>query len=389
MDARFGVLLVTALVDMIGFVLVIPLLPFYAERMGASSAQIGILIGIFSVAQLVSAPWWGRLSDHRGRRPTLLVGLGASAIAYVVFGFATSFWLLLVSRVVQGLGGGTVGVVQAYVTDITPPDERAKALGWLSAATSLGVVLGPGLGSLLIAAWGPAAPGLGAATVAAVNMGFAWRYLRESHDSRTALTGEMRGPPPRQAIWRIVGRPWSVPSRLIWTYTIAIGAFYGLPAVFAQFLERRFAVTERTIGYFFMWFGAMGVVTRLLLLGPAVKRLGEVRLSRLGLALLAGGMALFAVSASYGMLAIACTLMPLGTAFTFPGVTALLSRVVPKESRGLYMGVQQTFGGVARAVFPWWDGVLFDHAGMASPFLLGAVLCVLTIGLAIGLGDAR
>ncbi len=385
MDARLVVLLVTALVDNLGLVLVLPLLPFYAEHMGASSASIGILIGAFSAAQLVSAPFWGRLSDQHGRRPLLLVGLGASVIAYLVFAFATNYWLLLASRVVQGLGGGTVGVVQAYVTDLTPPGERAKSLGWLSAASSLGVVLGPGLGSLLIALFGQAAPGLGAALLAFVNMLFAWRFLRESHASRGAVTGRPPLVRPRAALWRMVREPGSTPARLIWTYTIAIGAFYGMPAVFTQFLGRRFAVNEQTIGYFFMWFGAMGVITRVFILGRAVRWLGEVRLSRLGLVLLAAGMVLFPYAPSIPLLAIPCTLMPLGTAFVFPGVTALLSQVVPDESRGLYMGVQQTFGGVARTLVPWWDGLAFDHVGIVSPFIAGGIACLLTIALSRGI----
>lgn len=385
MDARLVVLLVTALVDNLGLVLILPLLPFYAERMGASSGSIGILIGAFSAAQLVSAPFWGKRSDHYGRRPLLLVGLGASVVAYLVFAFATSFWLLLLSRIVQGLGGGTVGVVQAYVTDLTPPGERAKSLGWLSAASSLGVVLGPGLGSLLIALYGQAAPGLGAALLAFVNMIFAWRFLRESYDRRGSVTGRFPAIRPRAALWRVVQQPGSTPARLIWTYTIAIGAFYGMPAVFTQFLGRRFAVTEQTIGYFFMWFGAMGVITRVFILGRAVKWLGEVRLSRLGLVLLGAGLALFPFAPTIPLLAIPCTLMPLGTAFVFPGVTALLSQVVPDENRGLYMGVQQTFGGVARTLVPWWDGLAFDHVGVVSPFVAGGIACLATIALSTGL----
>jgi MFS family permease len=388
-NAKLVILFVTALVDMIGVVLVIPLLPFYAERFGASSAEIGILIGAFSAAQLVSAPYWGRLSDHHGRRPVLLIGLAASTVAYVVFAYAGSYWLLLASRIVQGLGGGTVGVVQAYVTDLTRPNDRAKTLGWLSAATSLGAVMGPAFGSLLVSGLGRAAPGIAAALLSFVNMIFAAMFLHESHDERSAVTGVRSLLRPGDVVRRLVREPRSTPARLIWMYAIAIGAFYGMPAVFAQFLGRRFAVTEQTIGYFFMWFGAMGVLTRVLALGPAIKRLGEARLSRLGLVLLGSGMLLFPLATDYVVLAVACTLMPLGTAFTFPGVTALLSHVVPAAERGLYMGVQQTFGGVARTLFPWWFGVLFGAAGMASPFVLGGVLCFATIGLAVGLDSRR
>lgn len=382
---KLVVLMVTALIDMMGLVMVIPLLPFYAERFGATSAEIGILVGAFSVAQLVSAPLWGRFSDRRGRRPTLLAGLFISAISYVVFAFANSFWLLVVSRVVQGFGGGTVGVVQAYVTDLSAPDERAKSLGWLSASTSLGAVLAPGAGSFLALVWGQAAPGLAAAALSLVNMAFAWRYLRESHDGAADTRPHRERPPLRAALWNVIRHPWTPAARLIWTYTVAIGAFYGMVAVFAQFLERNFGVTEDTIGYFFMWFGAMGVFTRLVLIGPAVKWLGELPLSRVGLVLLGAGLILFPLSRNYVTLWIAMILMPLGTAFTFPGVTATLSRVVPAADRGLYMGVQQTFGGVARALFPWWDGIAFETLGMASPFVTAGVLCLATIGLAVGL----
>ena len=153
--------MVTAFVDMLGLIIIYPLLPFYATRLGANAATVGALVAAFSVAQLVSAPAWGWMSDRYGRRPAILVGLIVSAVAYVIFAFADSLWLLFLSRVIQGLGGGTIGVVQAYVTDITGGKDRAKALGWLSAVTSLGAVVGPALGSLLVSVGGRTAPGSG------------------------------------------------------------------------------------------------------------------------------------------------------------------------------------------------------------------------------------
>src|SRR5690348_3216377 len=141
------VLMITAFVDMVGLLMIIPLLPFYAKDLGANGFLVGLLVSSFAIAQLITAPVWGRLSDRYGRRPALLVGLSASAIAYVVFGFANALWLLFLSRLVQGAGGGTVSVIQAYVADALKPEERAKGLGWLSAATNAGVALGPVLGS--------------------------------------------------------------------------------------------------------------------------------------------------------------------------------------------------------------------------------------------------
>jgi MFS family permease len=148
----------TAFVDMVGSTMILPLIPFYATRMGANGAMLGVILASFAVAQLVSAPGWGRFSDRYGRRPAILVGLLVSSAAYVVFAFTDTLPLLLISRFVQGVGGGTVGVLQAYVADSMHESDRAKSLGWLSAATSLGVVVGPAFGSFLTLLWDAAPP---------------------------------------------------------------------------------------------------------------------------------------------------------------------------------------------------------------------------------------
>jgi multidrug resistance protein len=386
---KLAILMATAFVDMIGAVMILPLIPFYAETMGASGFLIGVLISAFSIAQLLSAPIWGKLSDRDGRRPVLVVGLAISAVSYIVFAYAQSLWLLFLSRAVQGLGGGTVGVVQAYVADASEPEERAKGLGWLSAATSLGAIVGPALGSVLAAAWGRSAPGLGAALLCLLNLAFAWRYLTESRELRISAAHPVPANAHKLSAWQVLGHPSEMSARLIWTYAVAIGAFYGIVAVFTMFLGRRFGIGEKNIGYFFMWFGAVGVIVRTTLVGPAVRRIGEVRMARAGLLLLAAGLILFPFSRGYPLLLFAMTLIPLGTAFTFPAVTALLSRVVPSRERGLYMGVQQTVGGVSRVLFPWWNGWAFDHIGMAAPFLVSGVLTLGSVGLTRGMTVER
>jgi MFS family permease len=386
------VLMVTAFMDMVGVLMIVPLLPFYAQSMGAGGLVVGLLVSSFSVAQLLMAPVWGRLSDHYGRRPALIVGLTASAIAYVIFAYADSLWLLFFSRLVQGAGGGTVSVIQAYVADALEPKDRAKGLGWLSAATNAGVALGPLLGAFALR-WGTSGPGLLAAALSVVNIGFAWKYLTESRDMIEAAADRTKRLPgrSRQAVLRVASHPNEPASRLIWIYAIAIGAFQGSTAILALFLAARFGVTEKTIGFFFAYIGVLSVVTRALILGPAVDRFGEAKLSRLGLALLATGLALLPFMRpaanpvlTYLPLALAVALIPLGTAFTFPCVTSMLSRVVASRERGLYMGVQQTFGGAARVIFPVLYGYLFDHV-MGLPFILAAVLVAGTILLGLGM----
>ena len=159
-------------------------------------------------------------------------------MSYVVFAFAQSLWLLFLSRAVQGLGGGTVGVVQAYVADASEPEERAKGLGWLSAATSLGVIVGPALGSVLAAVWGRSAPGLGAALLSLINLVVAWRFLHETREHRSADSQSHAAAVARLSPWQLLARPSEVAARLIWTYAVAIGAFYGIVAVFTMFLGR-------------------------------------------------------------------------------------------------------------------------------------------------------
>jgi MFS family permease len=397
--AALLVLMITAFVDMVGLLMILPLLPFYTERLGGGGFVVGLLVSSFSVAQLLSAPLWGRFSDRWGRRPALLVALSASAIAYVIFGFATSLLLLFLSRIVQGAGGGTVGVIQAYVADATAPQDRAKSLGWLSAATNLGVALGPVLGSYAVVlgeqrvavggatlSLGPSAPGVLAALLCVVNMAFAWRYLRESHHGASRTVPHKPGA-SRAAVLRVLTHSAEPAPRLIWIYAIAIGAFQGITSILTLFLGLRFGVDEKTIGYFFMYIGTLSVLTRAVILGKAVDTFGEARLSRIGTILLAAGLALLPLAPSLPWLALAVALLPLGTAFTFPCVTALLSRVISSAERGLYMGVQQTFGGLARVIAPIWAGFAWDHLGRGIPFWTGSVLVLGTIFLGLGMEE--
>ena len=386
MFKKLLILIITAFVDMVGLLMILPLMPFYARTLGASALMVTLLIGSFTAAQLISAPMWGRFSDRYGRRPALLVGLGAAAIAYIVFAFANSLWLLLLSRVVQGAGGGTVGVIQAYVADATEPKQRAKALGWLSAATNVGVALGPPLGSLALLA-GRSGPGIAAATLCIINMAFAWKFLSESRDSAHAV--ERKPSASRTALAYVLTHAREPGPRLIWIYAIAMGAFSGMSAILALFLMDRFGITERRIWIFFTYIGTISVVTRAGVLGWAVDKLGEAQLSRVGLVLLSTGLLAFPFVHNYVLLAIAIACIPLGTAFTFPCVTSLLSRVIPATERGLYMGVQQAYGGMARVIIPLWAGFSYDHFGKDVPFITSAILVLGSLILNFGIDDGR
>src|ERR1041385_5743413 len=333
--AKLFTLMITAFIDMVGLLMIIPLLPFYVKELSGSGLTVwhfqigvgtitGFIVTSYTIAQLLSAPLWGKFSDRVGRRPTLIIALSAAAIAYLIFGFANSLLLLLLSRLVQGAGGGTVGVIQAYVADSTAPQDRARGLGWLSATTNLGGAVGPVLGSFAIALgkrdlipgsatlqMDHAAPGILAALLCLINIVFAARYLTESHNpgDHTPVEGEKKLT-PFQAIWRVVSQSSEPSSRLIWIYAIAMGAYQGSFAVLALFLNVRFQVTEQSIGYFFMYVGSISVFTRVLLLGRMVDWLGESKLSRLGLLLLASGVVGMPLARNLPILAVAVALIP-------------------------------------------------------------------------------
>lgn len=373
---KLSVLIAVAFVDMIGLMIVIPLLPFVATDLGASPVVIGRLIAAFSIAQLLSAPFWGRVSDKYGRRPALLIGLTASTAAYLVFGLAHTIWLLYLSRLVQGAGGGTTGVLNAYVADSIEPAERAKALGWLSAATSAGVVIGPAIGSAA-AHFGPAAPGIFAALLCATNAIFAWRWLPESRPTPTEIKQRK---PVWHAAFEVLQHPGGMVNSLIWVYAGGMLAFTCLTAILALLLKDEFAITARTVGWIYSYIGILSVVIRALALGPAIRYFGELRGMRIGLVALITGLLAYPAATHFWQLLLIIPLVPMGTALIFPTTTSLISRFSPPAETGLTMGVAQTYGGIARAVAPIIATFAYQTVGHGAPFYLAATLVAL-VGL--------
>lgn len=374
---RLAVLIALSFVDMLGFAIVLPILPFYALDLSATPETVGWLIASFSIAQLVAAPLWGRVSDRYGRRPALLVGMAASAFAFVIFGLASTLWMLFLSRVVQGAGGGTTGVAQAYVSDSVAPADRARALGWLSAATAAGIMIGPALGSLATH-WGRAAPGLIAAALCSLNFIAAWRWLPESKRPDQGPTVRR---PVWSAAWEVVKHPAGAAERFIWIYGVGMLAFTLWTSVLALWLEARFGVTVQTIGWFFVYNGLLSLIMRSLLLGPVVARLGETRAMQLGCMALAASFLLYPLAPSLGVLAAIIPLTPIGTALLFPSTTALLSTAARDSEQGMMMGVAQTFAGLSRVVAPVVGTIAYQRLGINAPFVLGG-LVVGTVGWA-------
>jgi multidrug resistance protein len=375
---RLSALIAVSGIDMIGFAIVLPLLPFYAMELKATPIEIGCMLSSYSVAQLLAAPMWGRVSDRYGRRPALLIGLTASAAAYVVFGLANQLWLLFASRIVQGAGGGTTGVAQAYVADTIRPADRARALGWLSAATSAGVAAGPALGAFATHL-SPRAPGFLAAGFCLLNIVFAWRWLPES---RPAVTDHGPRKPVLRAALRIAHSPRAPVSRMVLIYAVGMLAFTCMTSVVALFLNAKFGVTENTIGYFFLYTGLLSFVMRSLILGPVVDRLGEVRTMRTGRPRWCSGWCCTRSRPRLWILFLVIPLVPIGTALLFPATTSILSHLAPAAELGTTMGVAQSYAGLSRIVAPLIATAAFQHLGQRAPFFVAAGLVVLVSLLA-------
>lgn len=384
-----GVLIAVNAVDQLGFAMVFPILPFYALRLGATPLVIGFMISSFPVAQLLSAPFWGRVSDRYGRRPALLIGLAASALAYVVFAFSGHIWLLFLSRFVQGAGGGTTGVAQAYVTDTVRPSERAQALGWLSAATGAGIAIGPVISSYS-SRFGSIYPGLIAASICIVNLYFAWRWLPETHTEAKRAAAAPNKRPVWASVFDVIRNPSTPVSKMIWIYGVGMLGFTFLTAILPLWLGAEMTIhgqpiDEKNIGPVYTYIAILSFLIRIVLLGPTVRRFGEVGTIRLGCLALVVGFVAYPFQTTWMGLLPVMALIPLGAALIFPSTTSLMSRFSPADRVGETMGVAQMFSGAARVIAPIISTGLFQAYTHRTPFFVAAGLVILASMLVLRL----
>ena len=373
--------MLTAFVDTLGAFLVLALLPFYASELGAGAFVVGALVSSFALAQTVSAPVWGRLSDRIGRRPVILAGLALQVVAYVVFAWAGTLWLLLVSRLAQGLGGGTVSVVFAYVSDAVPAERRAESIGWVTAATSAAAMIGPVIGSVA-GRFDHAYPGLIAAGLCLAALIVAWVVLIEPRTESNASDHDENsengegGAGLLTTALDVARSPLREAHFLIWTYVVGMLATNATLAVVGLLLGQRFAIDADNVWWFFSVLAGASMVTRIWLLGPMIHRLGELRVLQLGMLLLGLGVLALALVGHVGWLALPGILMALGQSFLYPCTTARISKAAESSKVGLTLGVQQSYGGLARITGPLVAGALFTTLASA-PFVTFGILALI------------
>lgn len=372
MPAGFGAIWSTVAIDLVGFGIVLPILPLYAERYGASPAAIGLLVASFSAAQFVFAPMLGRLSDRIGRKPVLVLSLAGTAVGSLLTAFAPTLAVLFVARILDGISGASVSVAQAAVADIAPRDQRARLLGLLSAAFGLGFVAGPALGSLA-ALGGPQLPFVLAAVIAGVNALYAIRRLPETHRraaSSVVAPGEGRA-----------SSPGLTSASLVATAFTSVTAFAAFEATFALLGDRRFGFTLGSAGAVFALAGVMVALTSAGLIHPITGRLGDVRTLQVGLMLTAGGLAGLAIAGSWPVLLPALASVAAGQGLVAPTLASIVAATAGDRRRGAALGVQQAAGGLGRVIGPALGGLLFEGVGPGGPMAAGAALMVLSAAL--------
>ncbi len=378
--SRLGILFVVVFFDLVGFGIVLPLLPFYAGRFGGSGIEVGLLIMVYSAIQLFMAPFWGRLSDRMGRRPILIVGLIGSAVSYVVFAYADSLMMLFLSRILAGFGGATVPVAEAYIADLTPPEKRAGNIGLIGAAFGMGFIVGPALGGIS-STWSLQAPGLIAATLCAVNGLLALVLLPESRSVRSRAQRSRRNPLEYVVALAKDRRSLNVLA----VYFFFSAAWAVLQPTFSLFGAARFGFDERSVGYLFAYLGIISAIMQGALVRRIVPRIGEARLIRLSGVPFVLGLLTIGFSTTLPVLFLGLALLAIGYGGVVPASLGMLSRLVSEDVQGGTLGVGQSVGSLARVAGPFVAGVAFDSMGISSPYFIGAGVAAAAAVLAVGL----
>jgi len=370
-----ALILMTVVIDLIGFGIVLPVLPLWAQHFGASATEIGILSATYSLMQVIFAPLWGRLSDRAGRRQVILITLLGSCVSAFMIGIAHTLVLLFVARIINGVSGASYAAAQAYVADITTDESRARGMGLIGAAFGIGFIIGPAIGGLLSLV-SDAAPFFFASGLAAVNLVLAWRLLPESRrpGSPTAPLGR----------WEMLRH--ALTSRrlapLVWLSFIATFAFVGMEATFALLGSHRFGYGEGAMGMLFAYVGIAAAVGQGFVVGRAVARYGETQVMVWGLIGTAVGLGLLAVAFNIAVVLVALAILGVFSGLAFATISALISHAAPVDMQGGILGVAASSSGLARIGGPIVAGALFQYVNPSAPLAFGAVLAAVCVVVA-------
>jgi DHA1 family tetracycline resistance protein-like MFS transporter len=370
------IIFLTIFVNLVGFGIIIPLLPFYAETFGASPLVVGLLFAVFSLCQLAAAPALGDLSDRYGRRPILIFSLAGTVVSFVMLAMAHSITMLFLARIVDGLSGGNISTARAYVADITAPKDRSRAYGLIGAAFGLGFIFGPALSGVL-AQVSYTAPIWAAAAVTLVATVMAWLWLPETVHRARAGTGNPFSYLPALLRRALVRRVLVID----FVYWFAFSVFQ---TTFALFAARRFGFDAPKTGYFFAAFGVLGVIVQGGFIRPVVRRLGDKPTFILGLGFGIVGLLAAAFSTTVTMFAISMVPLALGIGFGHPTMSSLVSLVGSGDEQGRVQGAASAIESLGRTMGPVWGNASLERLGDSTPYVSAAACLLLTLLITAG-----
>ena len=374
--ASLGVIFLTVLLDLLGFGIVIPILPLYAEKMHATDFETGILLAIYSVMQLLFAPIWGRLSDRAGRRPVLLISIFGSIGSQLGYALAPSFWWLVVARGFAGVCGANITAAQAYIADVTDEKSRAAGMGMLGAAMGIGFVFGPAVGGFL-STRSANLPFFVAAAFAGVNFVSAFVLLKEPRSAGDRTRA-------RTLTWAGLVRTATTPRllTLMLLFFVVTFGFANLEGTFSLFLERRFHYGRREASYLFTYIGLLMVIVQGGMVRRLVPRFGEQKMIVFGTLLMAIGFFLTRQADALPSLLVAIAVLAVGNGLNTPSLSSLISRGASGDHQGGVLGVSQSMGALARVVGPL-IGTLTLSFGISVPYLTGGTAMVVACVFAV------
>lgn len=366
----------TIFIDITGFGLVIPLLPFWAEHLGASPIGVGLILTVYALAQFFFTPLLGALSDRYGRKPVLLLSLGIEVISFALSALANSLPLLLLARLIGGIGASNMGSAQAVVSDVTPPEKRAAGMGAIGAAIGMGFVVGPAIGGVL-SPHGEVTPFWIAMGLALLNILLVLCFLPETRKQQDTEKTAHAGVSILVSGWGKAIHNGPVVSLILVTllYTLA---FTGMETVFPLLTQKFFGWKSLQNGYVFMYVGILIVLMQGGMVRPLVKRYGERNLMLFGLVFLGLGLLMFIWSSNLAVLLVAVGILSIGDGAVTPTSTAVLSLIVPADEQGEILGFSQGIGGLGRTIGPLIAGALYAF-GPSIPFLAGGGFALLAI----------
>jgi len=365
--SALGIVYLTVFIDLLGFGIILPTLPYYARTFGASGAGVGVLMMAYSVAQFIGAPILGRLSDRYGRRPILLGALVGSTVSLALQGLSSSLGLMIFARTIAGLFGGSISAAQAYVADVTEPDERAKYMGLLGASIGMGFVFGPAIGAGL-APYGFGASAFVASGLAFLN--FIAALIRLPEPARKTIGAQHLSLGPLF----IALRSPALRNILVVNFIVTV-AFVAMETTFALLGADRFSLTARDLGGVFTLLGVVIVIVQGGLVGRLAKKLGELKLVVIGVLVMALGLVLVPTTHELAISVLGLAVLAFGQALATPSLSTLLSRRATAAEQGSVLGSGQAMSALARAVGPLLAGGLYDRS-VVLPYGVGAILCV-------------